>query len=63
MGKNKRDENRTFHVLKVLDGYRITIPRLYCEELEIDKGDHVIIRKEAHALTIEPADVVPRHNP
>jgi len=48
------------HVLKVLDGYRITIPSEVRKKLGIDVGDHVIARLEDTSWKIVPAEVRPR---
>jgi len=47
-------------VVKVLEGYRVTIPGELREKLRLKLGDYVILEPKNDYLVLKPAKIVPR---
>ncbi|MCD5401666.1 AbrB/MazE/SpoVT family DNA-binding domain-containing protein [candidate division NPL-UPA2 bacterium] len=60
MMQDKQTKKELRQILKVLDGYRITIPSEVREKLGIDVGDYVIAQIEDTSWKVLPAEIHPR---
>lgn len=45
---------------KILEGFRVTLPKEYCEKWHLNVGDLLIVEENDSQLTLVPAEVRPR---